>query len=380
MSRSALNADSTPVSATEARALFSSWRSVPAIVLAVSGGPDSTALLWLAARWRKALRRGPTLVAVTVDHGLRPEAKAEARAVRKLADSLGIAHRTLRWRGAKPKTGLQAVARLARYDLLAKAARRSGASHIMTAHSRDDQAETVLMRLSRGSGIGGLAAMMRETALPIGAARGLMLARPLLDVPKARLVATLEAHGIGFSDDASNDDPRFTRVRWRALMPALAAEGLDARALSRLSRRAARAEEALSLAALGAERALVHETGRGVACSAEAFGRLPAEIRLRLAGRMIERVGGEGAPELGKLEALLEALEDGVSLRRTLAGAVVSVDKAFIAADRAPARAPKGRTKAPSGISGAQRETGGKPFNHAGGRARKKPQIRRKGR
>ncbi len=330
----------------------------------MSGGPDSTALLWLAARWRKAHKRGPKLVAITVDHGLRPEAKTEARAVKRLADSLGIEHRTLVWRGAKPATGLQAAARMARYALMAKAARQAGATHIMTAHSRDDQAETVLMRLARGSGIGGLAAMSKESVVPTAdtdEASTIVLARPLLDIPKVRLVATLRAHKIDFAEDASNDDPRFTRVRWRGLMPPLAAEGLDSWTLSRLSRRAGRAEEALALAALGAERALVADVGAAmfaVACDAAAFAKLPAEIRLRLVGRMVARVGGEGAPELGKLEALMEALEDahsrGVTLRRTLAGAVVSIDKRCISASRAPARrvhAPKSQkrsTRAPS--------------------------------
>src|SRR5690348_16005595 len=91
-----------PVSPAEAAALFHDLQNLPALVLAVSGGPDSTALMLLAARWRKSLARGPKLLAVTVDHGLRTEAKEEARAVGKLARKLGIAHRTLRWTGKKP--------------------------------------------------------------------------------------------------------------------------------------------------------------------------------------------------------------------------------------------------------------------------------------
>ena len=148
--------DQSPISASEAKRLFAEWKSAPAIVLAVSGGPDSIALMWLAARWRSALKRGPRLIAVTVDHGLRAEAAAEARDVKRLARTLDLPHRTLRWSGAKPKTGLPAAAREARYRLLAQAARRNGATHILTAHTRDDQAETLLMRLLRGSGIAGL--------------------------------------------------------------------------------------------------------------------------------------------------------------------------------------------------------------------------------
>ena len=159
-------AETAPVSAAELKALFSGLEYLPTLVLAVSGGPDSTALMVLAARWRKALMVKPKLIAVTVDHGLRKEAKREAAAAGRLARKFGIAHRTLRWTGAKPKTGLQETARVARYRLLAGAARKANASHILTAHTRDDQAETVLIRMSRGSGITGLAAMTRISAVP----------------------------------------------------------------------------------------------------------------------------------------------------------------------------------------------------------------------
>ena len=106
--------DEEPVSAAEARSLFSGLSNAPALILAVSGGPDSTALMWLAARWRDRLKRGPQLIAVTVDHGLRPESKKEAKAVAALARTLGVEHRTLRWTGAKAATGLQQAGRLAR--------------------------------------------------------------------------------------------------------------------------------------------------------------------------------------------------------------------------------------------------------------------------
>src|SRR3981189_2854723 len=165
--------DNSPISAQNARRLFADWKAVPAIVLAVSGGPDSIALMWLAARWRRALARGPPLIAVPVDHGLRSEAAREARDVKRLARTLDLPHRTVRWLGAKPKTGLPAAARTARYRLLAQVARASGATHILTAHARDDQAETLLMRLLRGSGIAGLSAMARESERD-----GVVLARP----------------------------------------------------------------------------------------------------------------------------------------------------------------------------------------------------------
>ena len=217
-------------------------------MIAVSGGPDSTALLTLAARWAgQQKKRRPKLLAITIDHGLRPQAAAEAAAVKRLARRLGVPHRTLRWRGKKPESGLQEAARIARYRLLAQAAARAGYGHVMTAHTLDDQAETVLFRLARGSGLTGLAGMATASPLPVGGSE-IFLLRPLLHVAKSRLIATLEAAGISYAEDPSNSDPRFTRARLRALMPALAHEGLDARGLARLAMRMRRAEATIEFA------------------------------------------------------------------------------------------------------------------------------------
>src|SRR5947199_1336789 len=103
--------DDSAISAQDAKRLFADWKAAPALVLAVSGGPDSIALMWLAARWRRSLARGPRLLAVTVDHGLRKEAAREAREVKRLARTLDLEHRTLRWKGTKPSAGLPAAAR-----------------------------------------------------------------------------------------------------------------------------------------------------------------------------------------------------------------------------------------------------------------------------
>src|SRR5262245_2933686 len=146
----------------------------------------------LAARWRSARTSGPKLLAVTVDHGLRRSSASEARAVKRLAARLSVPHRILRWQGRKPATGLQEAAREARYRLLATAARKAKACHILTAHTLDDQAETVLIRMSRGSGLTGLGAMAAASPLPIRSEHEVMLIRPLLDLPKARLIATVE--------------------------------------------------------------------------------------------------------------------------------------------------------------------------------------------
>ena len=333
--------DHSPVTPATAEGLFAAWAEVPVMVVAVSGGPDSTALLWLLSRWRAARRTGPRLFAVTVDHGLRAEGAREARTVKALARDLGIAHRTMRWSGAKPQTGVPAAARAARYDLLAKAAKAFDARHIMTAHTRDDQAETVVMRLARGSGIAGLAAMARETTR-----NGLTVVRPLLDVTKASLIATLQDAGIPYAVDPSNSDARFTRPRLRELMPRLAAEGCDSRNLSRLAWRLGRANAALEIMADSAERELAMATDpHKPGLDRQAFAALTDEIQVRLLLRMINRVASEGPVELGKVEGLVAELanfftnETGVDrYRRTLAGALISATRTRLRVEIAPPR------------------------------------------
>jgi tRNA(Ile)-lysidine synthase len=331
-----------PISVAEARQLFAGWKQLPSAVLAVSGGPDSVALLWLAARWRKALKSGPLLTAVTVDHGLRAEAPREARAVKKLASELGLAHRTLVWRGSKPRTGLPQAARNARYELLARAARSLSAEAIVTAHTQDDQAETILMRLSRGSGIAGLSGMAHRSER-----NGIALLRPLLGIPKNRLIATLKRAKVAFATDPTNSDPAFTRPRLRALMPALAAEGADARNLARLASRLARANAALELMAEGAERYLqmrerAAPEGSSVSFDLRAFSGLSEELQVRL---LLRALGGRmrlRPPELGKVEALLTALtearRDGRRFKQSLAGMTVSIEKDRLAIRPAPPR------------------------------------------
>jgi tRNA(Ile)-lysidine synthase len=333
--------DTAAVSVAEAKSLFAAFKDVPSLLMAVSGGPDSVALMVLAARWRDAIKRGPRLIAVTVDHGLRRASAAEAQDVSVLAKRLGIDHHTLRWGGTKPKTGLPAAARAARYQLMMKLARTQGATHLLTAHTRDDQAETVLMRLSRGSGVAGLAAMARQSERD-----GLILARPFLDVPKSRLIATLAKSKIPFALDPTNQDIAFTRPRLRALMPELAKEGCDARNLVRFASRLARANQALEAVADAAVRALVHLDPHSsrYELDAELFFTIPDEIRLRVLTRAIDAAGREGPAELGKVEALLDHLDQArkgpktLVFKRTLAGSVVSLGRNLLSVSPAPPR------------------------------------------
>ena len=227
---------------------------------------------------------------------------------------------------------MQQAARIARYGLLAQAARRAGFGHILTAHTLDDQAETVLFRMARGSGIGGLAGMAPASRLPVGEG-GILLLRPLLGLPKARLYATLAAAGVASSEDPSNLDPRFARPRLRALLPALASEGLDAPGFARLAMRMRRAEPAIEFAVAAAREALAPGPWRD---RDRWFSRppnspsLPAEVALRLLGRAVAHTGDEGPVELGKLESLYDSLARAhAGLRRTLAGAQLRLKRPY---------------------------------------------------
>ena len=331
-------AEGEAVADRELASLFSDFSDFPRIILAVSGGPDSTALLWLAARWRAGRRNGPALIAATVDHRLRREAKEEAAAVARLAKTLNIPHHTLAWTGTKPKTGLQEAARAARYSLLLGLARRLGAGAIATAHTRDDQAETILHRIARGSGIGGLAGIRRRRAR-----EGVVLLRPLLDLSKTRLLATLQKARLAFADDPSNRDPRFLRARLRGLAPGLEREGIDAAKLALLAQRLLRAHEAIErTAAEEWKRVLVGATGGALVFDLRSYFAEPAEIALRLLGRAIDAAGREGPAELGKLEALFAALGEarsaGRPFKRTLAGAVIELGGRGLTVGPAPAR------------------------------------------
>jgi len=350
----------------EADTLFSGLEKLRGLILAVSGGPDSTALLVLAARWAKRRKRAPKLLAVTIDHALRAEGAREAAAVKRLARRFGVPHRTMRWRGSKPKAGLQEAARLARYRLLARVASHTGYTHILTAHTLDDQAETVLFRLARGSGLIGLGGMAYASPLPVGGETRAFVVRPLLHLPKARLLATLRTAGLAYSEDPSNQNPRFTRARLRTLMPRLAVEGLDARGFARLATRMRRADATIEFAVEAASDSLAPRpwpAGGPIAFETARFANLPAEVALRLLGRAVAHAGNEGSVELAKLESLYDAMRQaGSRLRRTLAGALITLDRERVVVECAPARRVSGGHPASRRRTAAMRQNRKKGF------------------
>ena len=296
------------LSAAQVDALLAPLARAKSVLIAVSGGPDSTALLIMAAEW--AARRGRGRVAAaTVDHGLRPESAAEAKGVAALCRRLLVDHRTLPWEGAKPASRVQERAREARYRLLLDHARAIGAEALVTAHHADDQAETVLFRLIRGSGLAGLRGMEAMTARD-----GVTIARPLIGVKKRDLVAFCRARRAAFVDDRSNTDPRYARTRLRALISRLSEEGLDTQALDRLARRAGETEDAL-----GRLTALVEsKLGAEGAIDAHALYAEPIAIVQRILAARVAAAGGRDSSRIGleKIEALAAALRDAVSARR----------------------------------------------------------------
>ena len=284
-------------------ALLAPLADYDSALLAVSGGPDSTALLALAVEWAHRAPQAPRIAAATVDHGLRSESAGEAAAVGALCARLGVPHSVLSWQGDKPTSRIQERARTARYALLGAHAREIGARAIVTAHHLDDQAETALFRLLRGSGVGGLRAMAASADLD-----GVPLLRPLLGVAKRDLVACCEVRDLDYARDPSNDDPRYARTRMRKLAANLAEEGLDAAGLARLARRAGQIEDALTHQTRCA--AVRLGLAAGSSCDPAKLLAEPTEIVQRLLAEAIADIGGRPPHRIGlaKIEALTQHL------------------------------------------------------------------------
>lgn len=269
--------------------------------LAVSGGRDSVALMLLVARSRRELKPFPDVIVYSVDHGLRSESAEECTIVAGWAKACGFEHRTLLWSGSKPSSNLQAAARQARYRLLAEAARCDGVQALVTAHHLEDQAETFLIRLARGSSVRGLSSMAPETNI-----NGTVVLRPLLDVPRGDLDKFLEETDHSWINDPSNSNVRFERVKIRAAKPALEAIGLTATRLSSTAGSMRRAHDALEFYLEQAFHEAVQVFPYGfVSVRWSTIVHEPEEIQLRLLDRLIEMISQNTyPPRLTALERL----------------------------------------------------------------------------
>jgi len=320
--------------------------------VAVSGGSDSLALLCLLDNWRRA--GGPDLSVATVDHGLRPEAAEEAAMVAGICERLGLPHRVLHWQGWEGEGNLPDRARQARYGLLADWARSEGIGTVALGHTRDDQAETFLMRLARGSGVDGLSAMA-----PRREALGIEWVRPLLSVRRAALRNMLQSRGVTWVEDPTNTDPASARVKARQALTLLAPLGLGTDRLADTAMQMARARVALEGAAADLARTCVRVANGDVLIDRAALAAAPKELRLRLLARAIGWIASTPYPP--RLAALTEAATAVIAgKRRTLGGAILTGGAQRIRVAR-EYRAAQGKVAAPGAIWDARWQVTG-PF------------------
>ncbi|MEP5638180.1 MAG: tRNA lysidine(34) synthetase TilS [Roseibium sp.] len=328
------NAPELPVgpkelSTDEIDQLFAPLKSFSRLALAVSGGADSICLLLLFNDWHSRSGWIGKCEVLTVDHGLRPESAQEAAFVQELSTRFGYTSEKLTWSGEKPSTGVQETARQVRYRLFAKQMSVSNSEILVLAHHKNDQAETFLDRLTRGSGVFGLSAMSADER---NGPEGLRLMRPLLDVPKARLKDTLKAREQNWCDDPSNEDHKYKRSRLRNIAGLLEDEGLSQDRIATTVRQMRRMRTALEFVLVETFKRLVEEHPAGPArLAVNSFQTLPEEIRLRLLIMAIERVtGGAVSPRLKKLETLDQIILSAQKVRQTFGGAVLERDDSLL--------------------------------------------------
>ncbi|MDA5094002.1 tRNA lysidine(34) synthetase TilS [Aliiroseovarius sp. KMU-50] len=285
------------------------------IGVAVSGGSDSTALLILCRDW--ALAENIQLTAFTVDHGLRPEAAGEARQVEALCQTLGVSHLTLQWTGWNGQGNVQDAARQARYRLLAEAAKTARCDAVALGHTKDDQAETFLMRLARGSGVDGLSAMRDDWQ-----AEGMRWLRPLLNTRREELRSLLRERGVSWSEDPSNADPRFERVKMRQAMQDLGALGLDVNRLAGTADAMSTARDALAHLAHEAAQKICRVEAGDVVIDPAPFWSLPIETRDRIVAEAIRFVSSTPyRPRLSSLRGAIAGARSGQ--KSTLQGCLI---------------------------------------------------------
>ncbi|MEI9991148.1 MAG: tRNA lysidine(34) synthetase TilS [Rhizomicrobium sp.] len=279
--------------------------------VAVSGGGDSIALMHLLAHWTKKTRRPPPRV-VTVDHGLRDGSAADARKVMRWARAAGLKARTLRWTGPRPTADIEAAARAARYRLMGEWARANGIAALYVAHTRDDQAETFLLRLMRGSGLDGLAAMRALAPFPVPGFRDLGIVRPLLALERDAIRDHLAARKLAWLEDPMNGEDRFARVRLRKLIPALEEAGLSRQRIAAAAAHLARAREALDAVTAAVLARVARPRQDGLDVDASGLAAAPREVGLRALAQLLMAVSGQAyRPRFERLERLFDRLRDG---------------------------------------------------------------------
>jgi len=278
--------------------------------VAVSGGGDSLALMHLLAGFARA---GKLLapVVLTVDHGLNKTAARDARQVAAWAKKAGLKAQVLVWRGDKPKAGIEALAREARYRLMGAWMAKKGIATLFVGHTEDDQAETFLLRLARGSGLDGLSAMRAEAPWPVPGFEGLAVARPLLGVSRAVLRDHLTAAGQAWLDDPMNDDTAFDRVKVRRARAALEEAGLSATRIAAAARHLGRVRESLEVVTQAVMARAVRDSTQGLLLDPKALAAAPRELGLRALASVLMTVSGQPyRPRFDSLERLFDTLSN----------------------------------------------------------------------
>lgn len=317
-----------PIAADEFARLLGSllMGDAKSVAVAVSGGADSMALVLLARQW--AQTSGCDLIAMTVDHGLRNESGAEAAQVERWLEHIDVRHVVLGVEGTKPASNVQAWAREQRYTLLNNYCAAHEVDALLLAHHLDDQAETLILRLARGSGVDGLSAMAQAAPPAFDGAPYLL--RPLLDVPRDRLIATLALKQQAWIEDPSNRDQKYARSRVRQARKTLEGLGLTNERLAQTAVKMRRAKAALDADVSKLAKASVDLSRDGYAWLKSApFSAAAEEIQLRLLGRLLRAIGGKAyAPREGRLQALLDDITHArTGGGRTLSGCrIVPVD------------------------------------------------------
>lgn len=298
------------------------------IAVAISGGADSMALARLLAEWAKA--NGVDLAAVTVDHRLRADAAAEAAQVSAWLAPFGVQHATLAWEEgaqASRERSPQKAAREARYRLMAGWCARESRSHLFLAHHADDQVETFLIRLTRGSGINGLAAMAPVSRLR-SAAGDVLLARPLLSYTKADLADVCRTLGQAWLDDPSNENRASARIRFRQAARLLEEEGFTRDRLLETVTHMQRARAAMDHATqqLLATATAWDQYG-AVRVGLRAWAAAPEEIGLRALAALLTAAGGQiYGPRFDSLTRIAAQMRRGPWRDSTLHGCFIARD------------------------------------------------------
>ena len=292
----------------------------PAAV-AVSGGSDSLALMFLLRDWAKKSRLPPPIV-VCVDHKLRPDSADDARRVRRWAKAAGLPVKVLLREGVAPGADIESAARDARYSLIGAWAVARRLQAIYVGHTRDDQAETFLLRLARGSGVDGLSAMGMVSSYPLPGFSSLLLVRPMLDIDRGELRTFLSARGQDWLDDPMNADPRFARAKIRNAWPLLAEVGLTKARIADAAKHLARARTALDLASAAVLTRGCRFKGPDALIDPAALVGAPRELALRALARALMTVSQNVyRPRFERLERLFDSISDGsLGAGRTLHG------------------------------------------------------------